>query len=236
MENIKTIAFDADDTLWVNEPIFTNTRLKFEEILSSYISFDESLEKELYAVESRNLKLFGYGIKGFTLSMIESALELTDYRINGKDIERVIQLGKEMLEHPVEVLPHVDEVLDILENHYRLMIITKGDLWDQESKIARSGLIRYFDMVEIVSEKDAKTYSQVLKRNKIQIGEFLMVGNSLKSDILPIVELGAQAVHIPFYDTWAHEVINKSEIKDVPYKEMSSITELLDFLGVSKVE
>lgn len=232
MENIKTIAFDADDTLWINEPIFTNTRLKFEEILSAYISFDEGLENELYAVESRNLKLFGYGIKGFTLSMIESALELTDYKIKGKDIERVIQLGKEMLEQPVEVLPHVDEVLDLLENYYQLMIITKGDLWDQESKIARSGLIRYFDMVEIVSEKDTKTYSEVLRRNNIQVNEFLMVGNSLKSDILPIVELGAQAVHIPFYDTWAHERINKTELTDVTYKEIASISELIDILGV----
>ena len=164
--------------------------------------------------------------------MIESALELTNYQIHGKDIEKIIALGKEMLEHPVQVLPGVEDVLDTLENHYRLMIITKGDLWDQENKIARSGLIRYFDMVEIVSEKDPKTYQEVLKRNNIAIDEFLMVGNSVKSDILPIVELGGKAIHIPFHDTWAHEVVNKSEIKDVPYTEMSSISELIGFLGV----
>lgn len=232
MENVKTIAFDADDTLWVNEPIFTDTRLKFEEILSSYISIIETLEKELYAVESRNLRLFGYGIKGFTLSMIESALELTDYQIHGKDIEKIILLGKEMLEHPVNVLPDVANVLDILENHYQLMIITKGDLWDQENKIARSGLIRFFDKVEIVSEKNPETYTEVLKRNSVEISEFLMVGNSVKSDILPIIELGAKAIHIPFHDTWAHEVVDKSEIKDLPYIEMSKISELPDFLGV----
>lgn len=232
MSQIKTIAFDADDTLWVNEPIFTDTRTKFEQILGNYISISENLEKELYVVESRNLRLFGYGIKGFTLSMIESALELTNYQIHGKDIEKIIALGKEMLEHPVQVLPDVEEVLDTLENHYRLMIITKGDLWDQENKIARSGLIRYFDMVEIVSEKDPKTYQEVLKRNNIAINEFLMIGNSVKSDILPIVELGGKAIHIPFHDTWTHEVVNKSEIKDVPYTEMSSISELIGFLGV----
>lgn len=232
MENVKTIAFDADDTLWVNEPIFTDTRLKFEEILSEYISINETLEKELYAVESRNLRLFGYGIKGFTLSMIESALELTNYQIHGKDIEKIILLGKEMLEHPVNVLPDVANVLDILENHYQLMIITKGDLWDQENKIARSGLIRFFDKVEIVSEKNPETYAEVLKRNSVETSEFLMVGNSVKSDILPIIELGAKAIHIPFHDTWAHEVVDKSEIKDLPYIEMSKISELPDFLGV----
>lgn len=232
MENIKTIAFDADDTLWVNEPIFTDTRLKFEEILGRYISINETLEKELYAVESRNLRLFGYGIKGFTLSMVESALELTDYQIHGKDIEKIILLGKEMLEHPVNVLPDVADVLDILENHFQLMIITKGDLWDQENKIARSGLIRYFEKVEIVSEKNPETYAEVLRRNGIETGEFLMVGNSVKSDILPIIELGAKAIHIPFHDTWAHEVVDKSEIKGLPYIEMSKISELPDLLGV----
>lgn len=232
MENVKTIAFDADDTLWVNEPIFTDTRLKFEDILSRYISINETLEKELYAVESQNLRLFGYGIKGFTLSMIESALELTDYQIHGKDIEKIILLGKEMLEHPVNVLPDVANVLDILENHYQLMIITKGDLWDQENKIARSGLIRFFDKVEIVSEKNPETYTEVLKRNGVGISEFLMVGNSVKSDILPIIELGAKAIHIPFHDTWAHEMVDKSKIKDLPYIEMSKISELPDFLGV----
>lgn len=230
MENITTIAFDADDTLWVNEPIFTDTRTKFEAILSKYITINENLEKELYEVESRNLKLFGYGIKGFMLSMIESALELTDYSIQGKDIEKIIQLGKEMLEHPVHVLPNIEEVLDTLENQYKLMIITKGDLWDQENKIARSGLIRYFDAVEIVSEKDSKTYQEVLSRNNVKVEEFLMIGNSLKSDILPIIELGAKAIHIPFHDTWAHEKIDASQVEDIPYIEMSSISELFDYL------
>lgn len=232
MDKIKTIAFDADDTLWVNEPIFTDTRLKFEEILGKYISINENLEKELYSVESRNLKLFGYGIKGFTLSMVESALELTNYAIKGKDIERIIFLGKEMLEHPVQVLPDIEEVLDILENHYHLMIITKGDLWDQENKIARSGLMRYFDAVEIVSEKNVATYREVLKRNSINATEFLMIGNSLKSDVLPVIEMGAQAIHIPFHDTWTHEMVDKSEVNELTYIEMSSVSKLPEYLGV----
>ncbi|WP_420386512.1 HAD family hydrolase [Roseivirga sp.] len=232
MPKFKTIAFDADDTLWVNEPIFTSTRQQFEEILSTYIHFDENLEKELYAVESRNLRLFGYGIKGFTLSMIESALELTDYKIHGKDIERIIGLGKEMLEHPVQVLPGIEDILDLLENHYQLMIITKGDLWDQESKVARSGLMRYFDLVEIVSEKNPDSYRDVLRRNQIEVEDFLMIGNSLKSDVLPVVELGGTAIHIPFHDTWTHEQMDKSEIKDLSYVEMSSVSELKSFLGV----
>ncbi|MBO6497302.1 MAG: HAD hydrolase-like protein [Roseivirga sp.] len=232
MDKIKTIAFDADDTLWVNEPIFTDTRLKFEEILGKYISINETLEKELYSVESRNLKLFGYGIKGFTLSMVESALELTNYAIKGKDIERIIFLGKEMLEHPVQVLPDIEEVLDILENHYHLMIITKGDLWDQENKIARSGLMRYFDAVEIVSEKNVATYREVLKRNSINATEFLMIGNSLKSDVLPVIEMGAQAIHIPFHDTWTHEMVDKSEVNELTYIEMSSVSKLPEYLGV----
>lgn len=232
MDKIKTIAFDADDTLWVNEPIFTDTRLKFEEILGKYISINENLEKELYSVESRNLKLFGYGIKGFTLSMVESALELTNYAIKGKDIERIILLGKEMLEHPVQVLPDIEEVLDILENHYHLMIITKGDLWDQENKIARSGLMRYFHTVEIISEKNVATYREVLKRNSINAAEFLMIGNSLKSDVLPVIEMGAQAIHIPFHDTWTHEMIDKSEVNELTYIEMSSVSKLPEYLGV----
>ncbi|WPZ09606.1 HAD family hydrolase [Roseivirga spongicola] len=232
MDKIKTIAFDADDTLWVNEPIFTDTRLKFEEILGKYISINENLEMELYSVESRNLKLFGYGIKGFTLSMVESALELTNYAIKGKDIERIIFLGKEMLEHPVQVLPDIEEVLDILENHYHLMIITKGDLWDQENKIARSGLMRYFDTVEIVSEKNVATYREVLKRNSINATEFLMIGNSLKSDVLPVIEMGAQAIHIPFHDTWTHEMVDKSEVNELTYIEMSSVSKLPEYLGV----
>lgn len=230
MAQLKTIAFDADDTLWVNEPIFTNTRLRFEELLSHYLNIDENLESELYEVEKRNLKLFGYGIKGFILSMIESGLELTGYELSGKDIQSIIDLGKEMLIHPIEVLPGIQETLEALKSSYQLMIITKGDLWDQENKIARSGLADHFDIVEIVSEKDAKTYRELLERNQVKIEEFLMIGNSLKSDILPICELGGRAIHVPFHDTWTHEQVNTVENTREKYVEITVITETLQII------
>lgn len=229
MEPITTIAFDADDTLWVNEPIFTKTRERFEAVLSAYRSVN-TLEHELYQVEKRNLRLFGYGIKGFMLSMIETAIELTSESIKAKDIQAIVDLGKEMLEHPVEVLPGVKEVIEGLKKDYQVMIITKGDLFDQESKIARSGIARHFRHVEIVSEKDAASYQHILQRYAIPKENFLMVGNSLKSDILPICELGARAVHIPFHDTWAHEVVQENETNGVNYTELSSIKELPVFL------
>ncbi len=230
MPKFKTIAFDADDTLWVNEPIFTNTRIEFEKILSKYIEIDENLEQELYQVESRNLELFGYGIKGFMLSMIESALELTHYNIKGEDVERIIALGKEMLKHPVELLDGIKEVLDELDNEHKLMIITKGDLWDQESKIARSGLADFFDIVEILSEKSTHSYSEIFSKHGIHISEVIMIGNSLKSDVLPICELGGSAIHIPFHDTWMHEHIEKQHTDEYDYYELSKISELPNFV------
>lgn len=228
---ITTIAFDADDTLWVNEPIFTRTRVKFEEILGHYFEIDDSLEAELYEVERKNLELFGYGIKGFMLSMIESALQLTDYRIKGEDIESIIGLGKEMLQHPIELLPGIEDILESLHHEYQLMIITKGDLFDQENKIARSGLAKHFDIVEILSEKTMEAYGDVLHKHDIHIDNFLMVGNSLKSDILPVCELGGKAIHIPFHDTWVHEL--QVEAKEVSncYTEVGSVNEILPLLN-----
>jgi putative hydrolase of the HAD superfamily len=228
---ITTIAFDADDTLWVNEPIFTRTRVQFEEILGHYFEIDDSLEEELYEVERKNLEIFGYGIKGFMLSMIESALQLTDYEIKGRDIEAIISLGKEMLQHPVELLPGIKDILERLQHEYRLMIITKGDLFDQENKIARSGLADYFDWVEILSEKSMATYANVLNKHQIPINHFLMVGNSLRSDILPICQLGGKAIHIPFHDTWIHELnVEAKEVSNC-YTEISSVDELLPLLS-----
>uniref|UniRef100_UPI004048D69D HAD family hydrolase n=1 Tax=Roseivirga sp. TaxID=1964215 RepID=UPI004048D69D len=227
MSQIKTIAFDADDTLWVNEPIFTKTRLQYEEILSSYFNIDESLELKLYAVEKRNLALFGYGIKGFMLSMIESAIELTEAKINGADIQRIIDLGKEMLAHPVEILPGIVETIEQLKSNYELLIITKGDLWDQETKIARSGIADLFDHIEIVSEKTPAAYQAILDRYQIEPSTFLMIGNSLKSDILPVCEIGGNAVHIPFHDTWVHEKMNQHQIGQYSFIALDSIKELL---------
>jgi putative hydrolase of the HAD superfamily len=228
MPQIKTIAFDADDTLWINEPIFTKTRLRYEKILSSYFSIDESLELKLYAVEKRNLALFGYGIKGFMLSMIESAIELTEEKINGADIQRIIDLGKEMLTHPIEILPGIVETIEKLKSDYQLLIITKGDLWDQETKIARSGVADLFDHIEIVSEKTPAAYQAILDRYQIEPSSFLMIGNSLKSDILPVCEIGGNAVHIPFHDTWVHEQMDTHQIGEYSFIELDDIKGLFN--------
>lgn len=229
MRVIKTIAFDADDTLWVNEPIFTRTRLKLEEVLSHYLSIN-SLETELYEVEKRNLRLFGYGIKGFMLSMIETAIEITKGKISGKDVQSIIDLGKAMLEHPIEILPGIPETIEAIKGDYELMIITKGDLFDQETKIARSGLAHHFDRIEIVSEKNPASYQELIDRNGIDINSFLMLGNSLKSDVLPVCEIGGNAIHIPFHDTWVHEKIESHQVGQYEYLELNDVRELIEIL------
>ena len=201
---LTTIAFDADDTLWHNETLFSVTQDKFRDMLRRYVD-DADIDARLYETEVRNLRLFGYGIKGFTLSMIETAIEVSGERIAASDIRRLIDSGKAMLEHPVELLEGVEGVIAGLRGRYRLMVITKGDLFDQESKIARSGLAERFDAVEIVAEKNEATYRQILERHNMKADSLLMVGNSVRSDILPPTALGIRAVHIPYHVTWAHE-------------------------------
>lgn len=229
MNKITTIAFDADDTLWVNEPLFTQTRIRLEKIVAPYIPI-ETLEADLYKFENQNLSLFGYGIKGFMLSMIETALEMTDYQLSGKDVQQIIDLGKEMLKHPVEVLPGIIETLEALKDRYDLMIITKGDLFDQETKIARSGLAHYFQRVEIVSEKNTTSYQELIDRNGLDINRFLMIGNSLKSDVLPVCEIGGKAIHIPFHDTWVHERVESHEVEGKEYLELGDVRELIQLM------
>lgn len=223
MKNITVIAFDADDTLWVNEPIYPKTEERCKEILEPYLSPKELSEK-LYETEMKNLKLFGYGAKSFVLSLIETAVELSDGRVTGEEIHRIISLGKEMLKHPVELLSGVEETVRSLKEEYTLMILTKGDLLDQESKIARSGLDPHFDFFEIVSDKTPSTYSHILSHYNISPSEFLMVGNSLKSDVLPVREIGGHAVHIPFHTTWDHEIVDLDESQKNGYHELEDIT------------
>ena len=229
MHNIKTIAFDADDTLWVNEPLFRINEEKFDSLLKDYIS-DEQITSKLYDTEIRNLKHFGYGIKGFIISMIETAIELTNGEIKGCDLKKIIDWGKDQIEHPVNVLDDVDIVLNTLKGKYKLMIITKGDLFDQESKIARSGLAEYFDIIEIVSEKDEATYSSLLKKHNLSSDELLMVGNSLKSDILPLINLGAKAIHIPFHTTWVHEKIDSKTAENLNHITLKKVIDILEIL------
>ena len=197
------IGFDADDTLWHNESIFTVTQEKFRTILHSHNT--ELVNKTLSSTQIKNLKLFGYGIKGFILSMVETSIELTNGEINGNEIQKIIDFGREMLANPIELLPHVQEVIEDLSRKYRLLLITKGDLIDQETKIARSGLAEFFTGVEIVSDKNSETYEKILSRHEISASRFIMIGNSMRSDIVPIVQIGGQAVHIPYYSTWDHE-------------------------------
>ena len=199
------IGFDADDTLWHNESLFALTQARFRELLAPY-GDAELIDRQLYVVESRNLEHFGYGIKGFTLSMIETAVELTEGRIDGAAVGQILDWGRAMLAAPVELLPGVEAVLTELAETYPLLLITKGDLFDQESKLARSGVADFFRHVEIVREKDAAVYARILDKYAIEPQRFLMVGNSVRSDILPVLAIGGCAAHIPYAITWQHEV------------------------------
>lgn len=225
--SIKVIAFDADDTLWVNEPFYNEIEQKFTELLNPYLSPVEASHR-LLATEKGNMHLFGYGAKAFMLSMIETAIDLTEGRISGGEIQQIIGMGKEMLSRPIQLLDGVRHVLDSLEEDYTLMVLTKGDLLDQESKIARSGLGRYFQHVEIVSEKKPETYQQILGRYDLQAEEFVMVGNSLRSDILPVLEIGAYAIHIPAAVTWQHEQVAEEEVADKHFLRLENIRQVLE--------
>ena len=227
---IQTIAFDADDTLWMNETLFVRTQDAFKAMLQPYLQDEHDIDARLYATEKKNLGLFGYGIKGFMLSLIETAIELTDGRMPGRELQRIIELGKDMLQHPVHLLPEVEETLHKLQDTYELMLITKGDLFDQENKLARSGLADYFGRVEILSEKDPATYRRVLSRHAIEPPSLLMVGNSVKSDILPLLEIGAQAVHVPFHTTWVHEEVSEDTRNGFSFPKIRRMGELLGLL------
>ena len=223
------IAFDADDTLWHNETLYSDTQRKFQGLLEGYRD-GQSVDRRLYETEMRNLKLFGYGIKSFTLSMIETAIELSGGRLQAHEVKTIIDLAKEMLTAPVYPLEHVEEVVRGLSQKYSLMVITKGDLFDQETKLARSGLAGYFDHVEIVSQKSGETYETILASYDLDPGRFLMVGNSLKSDILPVLEIGGRAVYIPYHITWAHETDFEGDGRAGEYFELDNIKQLPDLL------
>lgn len=228
-DGITTIGFDADDTLWVNETYFRNAEEEFALLLESYETRN-TIDQELFKTEMRNLDLYGYGIKGFMLSMIESALELSNRRVSQETISRILDLGKGMISHKLELLDGVEEVLKALSPKYRLLVLTKGDLLDQERKLEKSGLIDYFHHVEVLSDKKERNYGRLLEHLEIDVGEFLMVGNSLKSDVLPILNIGARAVHVPFHTTWAHEEVHPHEHEN-HHLTLSSLTDLLDYLN-----
>lgn len=202
------IAFDADDTLWHNETLFRLTQQQYRELLTPYLQRPWN-DDVLYHTEMRNLQHFGYGIKGFILSMIETAVEMTDGQVPGHVIQQIIDMGKKMRAAPVELLDHVAEVIPALAETCALMLLTKGDLLDQESKVARSGLAEYFRYVEIVSDKTPAIYRMLLAKYGLAPQRFLMIGNSLRSDVVPVVESGGMAIHIPYHTTWAHEHVEE---------------------------
>lgn len=227
---IKTIAFDADDTLWHNERVFVSIKDKYKSLLAAYHDGDW-IEKHLDEAETRNIQEFGYGVKGFTLSMIETAVELTEGRITGNEVKEIIGFAREMLSYQVDLLEGVRETVHDLSHKYNLMVITKGDLFDQEAKLARSGIGDYFSAFEIIPRKDAKTYKYILRRHQILSEEFMMVGNSLKSDILPVVEIGARAVHIPYEIEWFHEMVTDEELKGKEFARIERMSELPELLN-----
>lgn len=226
---IKVIAFDADDTLWSNEPFFQDVERKYTELLSEYGSTKE-ISAALFETEMNNLESLGYGAKAFTLSMVETALRISRQTIPAEKIQQIILLGKSLLEMPIELLPGVEDTLKALraEGRYRLVVATKGDLLDQERKLKRSGLMSYFDHIEIMSDKTEKEYLRLLNQLQTTPEEFLMIGNSLKSDIRPVLAIGGYGVHIPFEVMWQHEVVDA--FTHPRLKQMKSLAQLPEWL------
>ena len=224
---IEWVGLDADDTLWHSEGVFQDTQAWFCEQLEPYCDPDLNLVARLDDVERRNIALLGYGVKAFTLSMVEAAVEITEGRVPSRVLASLVERGKEMLCHPVDLLDGVPEVVAELAGRYRLAVITKGDLVHQERKLQISGLLAHMDAVEIVNEKDPPTYRRVLARHGIASEHFVMVGNAMRSDVLPVLAIGARAVHIPYALTWGHELAEHDG--DVP--TLASIRELPAWLA-----
>lgn len=228
-KNIKVIGFDADDTLWVNETYFRDAELEFAKLLGAYETANK-IDQLLFKKEMDNLEIYGYGVKGFVLSMIESAIEISNGSISNQTIQKILEIGKDMINKPVDLLDGVEEVLENLSKKYRLILATKGDLLDQERKLEKSGLSKYFHHIEVLSDKKEANYSNLLHHLDINPSEFLMVGNSLRSDILPLINIKAHAIHVPFHITWAHEQVAAEETNGKAYKTVSSLREIIQFL------
>jgi putative hydrolase of the HAD superfamily len=222
---LKVIAFDADDTLWVNEPYFQETERKFCALLEDYLPH-HTIMQELFKTEMQTLSSYGYGIKGFVLSMIETALRVSNNNVSIDIIEKIIQYGKDQMERPIEMLDGMEEALNKLKKKYRLVVATKGDLVDQERKLRKSGLEHYFHHIEIMSDKQQADYSKLIKHLDINPDEFLMIGNSLKSDVMPVLALGGHAIHIPYHTTWEHEVVDQT-IEHPNFRKAEAIKDIL---------
>jgi len=226
--HITTIAFDADDTLWINEPFFQEAEKEFCKLLEDYLP-QHSVSQELFKTEMKNLHLYGYGVKGFMLCMIETVSRISEGTASIQLINRTIEIGQELLQKPIELLDGVTETLDTLKGKYRLVVATKGDLLDQERKLKNSGLQEYFHHIEIMSDKKESDYQKLLKHLDCQPEQFLMLGNSIKSDILPVLEIGGFAAHIPYHVTWSHEQ-HEHHLEHENFMELKSIDEVLKYL------
>ncbi len=222
---MKTLALDADDTLWENIDFFLKAQTGLCELLKDYVCPDE-VESKLFAKESQNVPLYGYGTKSFVLSMVELAIELAGERLPNQTVLKIHQLGRDILQHPVHLLPGVEETVPILEKKYRLIVATKGEILEQEQKLERSGLKPYVQFMHVMSNKRVEDYARLLDLLNVEPKDFVMVGNSLKSDVLPVVELGATGVYIPHHYTWEHECVAPEHAESYNYIQLDSFGDL----------
>lgn len=230
LQHIQVIAFDADDTLWENENFFREAEHDFCRVMAEFQP-DKKVMEALYRTEVQNMELYGYGIKAFILSLIETALLVSDKKVRPEQIEAIIGIGKDMLQKDVILLDGIVDLLDKLYGKYRLVLATKGDLLDQERKLKKSGLLKYFHHIEIMTHKRKENYQELLKHLDIPAENLLMVGNSLKSDILPVIELGGYGAHIPYYTTWIFEQMDPKDIQSKRFFELKQIHEVLDLFS-----
>lgn len=228
MQNIAVVAFDADDTLWINEPYFQETEKAFCALLEDYLPL-HSVSQELFKTEMKNLHLYGYGVKGFILCMIETMHTVTNGRASLHMVHQVLELGQTLLQKPVQLLAGIEETLQQLQGKYKLVIATKGDLLDQERKLEKSGLQDYFHHIEIMSEKHVAGYSKLLRHLDCRPENFLMLGNSIKSDVLPVLELQGYAAHVPYHTTWVHEQ-HDTPLQHPNFMQLNNISDVLQFL------
>ncbi|UII22380.1 HAD family hydrolase [Fulvivirga ligni] len=228
MTDLKVIGFDADDTLWINENYFREAESAFCEMLSDFADEKQVMET-LFKIEIRNLELYGFGIKGFTLSMIECATEICGEKLTSKLTSRILCIGQEMLDKPVILLDKVEEILQHLKDKYRIILVTKGDLLDQHRKLEKSGLEKYFHHIEVMNNKSEADYSKLVKHLDIIPDEFLMIGNSLKSDVIPVLNVGAHAIYVPYEITWQHEVPSP-EVLVKEYVQVESLHDILEYV------
>ncbi len=226
--NIKIIAFDADDTLWHNELYFQEAEHKFCALLEDFLP-QHTVQRELLQTEIKNISLYGYGIKAFMLSMIETAIRITDHNIKIESIEKMVAIGQSLLDQPVQLIDGVEDVLKSLKPKYKLVMATKGDLLDQERKLKKSGLANYFHHIEIMSEKKEPDFEKLIKHLDIQPEELMMIGNSIKSDILPILNIGGHGIHVPYHVTWAHEKV-EAVIDHINFRQVEKINDVLSFV------